>query len=267
MNVCYSLLIALSMYSKIPVPAVQWTKPRLRYTMCWFPLVGVVCGFLLWGWLLFVKWLDLHFAAAGLLGTCIPVLVTGGIHFDGFLDTLDARSSYGEKEKKLEILKDPHTGAFAIIGGCVYFLAYAGCLIQLIYDGFYGGVSGEKNLAAFFFAFPLERALSGLSIACFPCAKNSGLAYTFADGAHRNCVKALSTVWICFCLLGIVWICGPIPASLLTGVSGISFWYYWHVSQKEFGGITGDLAGWFLQAFELAALAVLALYGRWIITV
>ena len=168
MNLLYGLLIALSMYSKIPVPVVQWTKPRLRYTMCWFPLVGIVCGVLLWLWLLLVKWLDIHFAAAGLLGTCIPILVTGGIHFDGFLDTLDARSSYGEKEKKLEILKDPHTGAFAIMGGCVYFLAYAGCLVQLFADGIQGGFAGGKNLAAFCFVFPLERSFSGLSIACFP---------------------------------------------------------------------------------------------------
>ena len=38
---------------------------------------------------------------------------------DGYLDVTDARHSYGEREKKLAILKDPHTGAFAIIGARV----------------------------------------------------------------------------------------------------------------------------------------------------
>ena len=46
-----------------------------------------------------------------------------GIHLDGYADTIDAISSYGDREKKLQILKDPHTGAFAVIGLCVYFTA------------------------------------------------------------------------------------------------------------------------------------------------
>ena len=50
MNGFYGLLIAVSMYSKIPGPRVEWTGPRLRYVMCWFPMVGVICGVVLWLW-------------------------------------------------------------------------------------------------------------------------------------------------------------------------------------------------------------------------
>ena len=57
-----------------------------------------------------------------------PVLVTGGIHLDGFLDTADALSSWQPWEKKLEILKDSHAGAFAIIMGCAYFALGTGCV-------------------------------------------------------------------------------------------------------------------------------------------
>ena len=57
-------------------------------------------------------------------GFClIPVAATGGIHLDGFADTSDALSSYGDREKKLAILKDPHCGAFAVIRLCGYFVA------------------------------------------------------------------------------------------------------------------------------------------------
>ena len=119
MNIIYGLFIAFSMYSKIPVPRVDWTGKRLRYVMCWFPLVGVVCGLILWLWLSFAWRFSIHPACAGMIGCCIPLWVSGGIHMDGFLDTVDARSSYGDREKKLAILKDPHTGAFAIIGGGV----------------------------------------------------------------------------------------------------------------------------------------------------
>ena len=82
--------------------------------------------------------------------TALPVLVSGGIHTDGFIDTVDALSSYGDKEKKLEILKDPHTGAFAIIGAIMYYL-----LFFWIYDGDMGYkscYSGECRLCFIAFA-------------------------------------------------------------------------------------------------------------------
>ena len=49
------------------------------------------------------------------MAAALPLLVTGGIHADGFCDTVDALSSHAEREKMLEILKDSHCGAFAVI--------------------------------------------------------------------------------------------------------------------------------------------------------
>ena len=46
-----SCLIAISMYSKIPVPQVEWTKEKMSHAMCFFPLVGVIEGCLLGLWL------------------------------------------------------------------------------------------------------------------------------------------------------------------------------------------------------------------------
>ena len=42
MNLLGSLAIAFSMYSRIPMPQVSWTKERMKYAMCFFPLIGVV---------------------------------------------------------------------------------------------------------------------------------------------------------------------------------------------------------------------------------
>ena len=96
----------------------------MKYAMCFFPVVGVITGLLQAG----IGYLILQYTSCGKLFfaavmTLIPVLVTGGIHLDGYADTIDALSSYGDREKKLQILKDPHTGAFAVIGLCVYFVA------------------------------------------------------------------------------------------------------------------------------------------------
>ena len=131
MNGLYSLLIAVSMYSKFPVPTVNWTRERMGYVMCWFPVVGVIEGLALWFW----QWAGgrLGFTAAGsaLVAAALPLIVTGGIHMDGFLDTMDAIHSYGDREKKLEILKDPHVGAFAVIGCGGYLLLYTAAAYEV----------------------------------------------------------------------------------------------------------------------------------------
>lgn len=100
MNVWYSFLIAFAMYSRIPVPIVEWTKERMRYVMCFFPFVGLAEGLFLYLWLLISNGLEFSSGAAGLIGVAVPLIVTGGIHLDGFLDTMDALGSYGSREKK-----------------------------------------------------------------------------------------------------------------------------------------------------------------------
>lgn len=39
-----SLVVAFSTYSKIPMPRVEWDEKSMKYSMCWFPFVGVVIG-------------------------------------------------------------------------------------------------------------------------------------------------------------------------------------------------------------------------------
>lgn len=117
--------------------------------------------------------------------TLIPVLITGGIHLDGFADTVDAMSSYAERERRLEILKDPHTGAFAIIGLCCYFLANVGIWSEI----------GEKKLLVACCIFAFSRAMSGLAVVSFKAAKNSGLLRTFHDGAAKRRVRVVMMLW------------------------------------------------------------------------
>lgn len=111
MKLLYSCIIAISMYSRIPMPQIQWTKERMKHALCFFPLVGLIQGLFLALWLwLAEEVFRLSPAMTGLWAAALPVLITGGIHMDGFLDTMDGVCSYGDREKKLEILKDPHLG-------------------------------------------------------------------------------------------------------------------------------------------------------------
>ena len=99
-----SLFSAFLMYSRIPAPKVEWKEENRRYALGFFPLVGAVIGGLLMLWRLGCGKLgfgQLVFAAGAVF---IPVLVTGGIHLDGFCDVCDARASYADKAKRLEIM-------------------------------------------------------------------------------------------------------------------------------------------------------------------
>ena len=245
-----AMIIAIAMYSKIPMPRVDWNEKNMRYAMCFFPLVGVIIG--VWeivaGNLITVWKGEGTFFYAVVL-TLIPVFITGGIHLDGFADTMDAKSSYGDREKKLQILKDPHTGAFAITSLCCYFLLCVGIFSEMRIERLFA--------AALVFVF--SRSLSGISVVTFPAAKNSGLLRTFQDGAQKRSVRIVLIFWLLAAGIGLyltAGLCGV--ASIVVGLA--VFLYYDRFSRKQFGGITGDLAGYFLQLCELFMIAVLALF-------
>jgi len=117
--------------------------------------VGLAAGGACWGWSALCGLLALPDILRG-AGLCLlPVLITGGVHLDGYADTCDALASHASPQRRQEILKDPHLGAFAAIRLCVYFLASFALWTALPrYDG-----------PAFLLAFCLSRALSGLAIA------------------------------------------------------------------------------------------------------
>lgn len=254
MKLFRSFCVALSMYSRIPVPRVEWTEDSMQYAMCFFPFVGVIEGALfslLW---LVLQRLGFGVCFQSALLTALPVVVTGGIHMDGFLDTVDALSSWQTKERRLEILKDSHAGAFAVMGGALYCLLYA------------GGVSELHSLREAWMigcGFALSRILSAGALVLLKGAKKEGLAYTFMSVAHKTHTRlalAAELVLVLAVMAGL-WLAGAAVAAALA----VGCWlYYRSMAYRQFGGITGDLAGFFLQVCELAVLYGVVLAGRFL---
>ena len=246
MTVLQTIAVAFAMFSAVPVPQFDWNEKNMRYSLCAFPLVGVLCGVL---WYVCASLpLPAMVCAAGFC--LIPVWVTGGIHLDGYADTCDALCSYGDTQKKLDILKDPHCGAFAVIRLCSYFVAYFAlcCCVQFT----------PQVGAVWLLALVLERACSGYAVAAFPLAKNTGLAHTFATAADRITVRR---VLGCLSIVLAVALFA-LGGGVLALAAGVALWRYHRVAVKQFGGITGDLAGWFLQKAELYMLAALV-FCQW----
>ena len=242
MTVLQTIAVAFAMFSALPVPQFEWNEKNMRYAMCAFPLIGLVCGGL-WCLCGVLPLPGLARAAAFCLG---PVAVTGGIHLDGYADTSDALSSYGDREKKLEILKDSHCGAFAVIRLCCYFVAYFGLCGSVRFT--------PRAGLCWTLALVLERALSGFAVAAFPLAKNTGLAHTFATAADRVRVRQVLAVLCAMLAVGLT----ALGGWALVLAAGCTFARYYVVAKNQFGGVTGDLAGWFLQKCEIWMLAALA---------
>ena len=90
MRLFESLLIALSTYSAVPVPQFDWNEKNMRYAICFFPAVGVLCGAALWLWAVLAQATGMSGVLFAAIAACLPILVTGGIHMDGYLDMVDA---------------------------------------------------------------------------------------------------------------------------------------------------------------------------------
>lgn len=71
----------------------------MRYAICFFPAVGILCGAALWLWSVIARATGMSGVLFASVAACLPILVTGGIHMDGYLDTVDALSSHQPREK------------------------------------------------------------------------------------------------------------------------------------------------------------------------
>lgn len=251
MGLYKSLTLTFAMYSKIPMPMVEWDEKSMQWVFSCFPLVGVVIGLTLYLWLKIAIFLSISPLLAMVIGMLLPIALSGGIHLDGLCDTSDALGSHQSRERKLEIMKDPHIGAFGVIGLALYLILLAGCWCSILLK--------EENIFSLCIIPVLSRGWVSLAAVTRNNARKSGLLATFTDAAagKRNLIAAV--LWLVLtcsvlCLQG--WTDrGMVLASLLMAV------YFYNMTEKEFGGITGDLCGWYLQMQELVFVLVIALFG------
>lgn len=243
MIVLQTIAVAFAMFSRIPMPQFSWNDKNMKYALVAFPLIGVVIGGACYGVGSLCNWLEIPSLIRGLLLSSIPFVITGGIHLDGYMDTMDALCSHKSRDEKLEILKDPHIGSFAVCH--LVFLLLWNVVLWKSWT--------KLQWCWMLLLFPFSRCLSGLAVCCFPLAKDTGLAHAFASEAVKGNARKVLFAMSMVLTLGF----------LITGMYGIGFvligWsmfgFYYVFAKKQFGGITGDLAGWFLTLAETLLLA------------
>ncbi|MBP5281683.1 MAG: adenosylcobinamide-GDP ribazoletransferase [Lachnospiraceae bacterium] len=260
-KIAKAFIVAFSIYSKIPMPRFNWESDDMKYHLCFFPWVGAVIGAAQWLWYVICAQKGLGSLVYVMIALAIPVLITGGFHLDGFMDTCDALHSYQDRERKLEILKDPHIGAFAVICLAAFLCISAGA-VAVIYDGVIGGSvslwNGSLTILVPCLSFFLARTLSGISVITMKGAKKKGMLQTFSDTAVKTTVLVILVIELLLCVAGMVFL-SPVLGSAMTITAGLCYVYYYFMSKKQFGGITGDLAGYFVSLTEAACMVVLAI--------
>lgn len=236
-----SLLLALQFFTIVPVHInLPMEKRQITGMYSMFPWIGIGIGFTAC-LLFYFDWSSLM-TAFGIV--FVGILLSGGLHIDGFIDTADAFFSYKDRQKRFEILDDPRVGAFGVMAVVLLVLGKVIIVAEVL--------ASESFHWIFVFFIPFfSRALLALLFGLTRSAKESGLAYFFKQKMHSNTVILVSVVnfFIGFMLVG--WFTHWLIAVTFAAVLVIFICLYRNWAVKNFGGVTGDLLGASVEVSEV----------------
>jgi adenosylcobinamide-GDP ribazoletransferase len=240
-------LINIQFFTAIPIRhELPMDQEHLRKAVQAFPLLGLIQG-IIYSALLYLS-LEVtpfsHLTSAFLLWLA-TILLTGGIHLDGWMDASDAYFSYQDQEKRLEIMKDPRTGAFGVLS----ILVLLSCRFLFIYES---TASVESLLFIMIAVIPfLSKSVMGVLLLTVKSAKNEGLGTLFQSAAQPRALWPYPIyLVVLLTLLGFL-IKEFILIGLMIMVAASCLFLFRQKAVKWFGGITGDVLGAAVEGTEL----------------
>jgi adenosylcobinamide-GDP ribazoletransferase len=231
---------AFSFLTILPLGFSEGRKPG--YAFAWFPLVGLVIGLVLAA----VAWLPMGTPALrAFLILLTWVILTGALHLDGLADACDGLLATVETERRLEIMRDPRAGSWAVVGVVLLLL---GKWVSL------------QSLPPWVLILPpvIGRWSMVLAAYRYPYARSTGLGAYFREGlgGRQWWIATGITVLVSAGLALVIHpvLAGLFPLGLIVAVL-LSRW----AAQRLGGGLTGDVYGAVCEVTELACLLTLAL--------
>jgi adenosylcobinamide-GDP ribazoletransferase len=215
---------------------------KAGYSFAWFPLVGLLIGVVLVGVLSFPFQSP---DARAFVALAAWVILTGGLHLDGFGDSCDALLAVTTPERRLEIMKDPRAGSWAVVG-----------LILLLL----GKWTLLRDVPPVLMLLPpiAGRWAMALAAYAFPYARSSGLGAYFRDGLGRAQVLTASIVALMVIVMIALVVNQRAWLMLFTPPLIVFFSGRW-AAHRLGGGLTGDVYGAICELTELICLALLSL--------
>ncbi len=274
MNLNTGFFMAWGNFLTLPCPLKRWDKDLKNYMLSFLPSVGLIIG-VLWAAFAFILCkLALASMLAALLLSFIPFGLCGFIHLDGFMDCSDAIMSRRPLEDRQRILKDPNTGAFAVVS-VIFLLLGVFCAVYTLWEQFtasdsYLASPSESYLpvtvSSFYISFCLipviSRAVSGLHVLlCHPIGHSQ---YATGAGAANRAEKrkAVALVLIQVAIYLTIGLCltNDIVITLMTTlITVITIIISIAFARRQLGGMSGDIAGYGIVWGELLGLLTMAI--------
>ena len=240
----HAFAMCQSMFCAIPFPGNIWDEKARDKMLLFLPLVGLEMG-AIWAVLAWLcNFLQLPVLVKGLILAVFPYLVAGFIHLDGYMDVTDAVKSCRSLERRREILKDSHVGAFAVIGIV---------LLMLAQFAFLASVPESADWRILLFVPAVSRCGSSLAVTVLKPMNTSQYA---AQKKPKSHVVVLAAMTVAFVTAGFL-LCGKYGFVLLGCLAG--YGAALRKAYKSLDGMNGDISGYALTLGELCAVAVLAI--------
>ena len=224
----------------------DWSNSAFARSVKFFPLVGAVLGLIYMGVMLAANSYWNGAPPAPLIGALfiiLSIMITGGIHTDGLMDTMDAIFSGRTRERMLEIMKDSHVGANGVTAFCV---------ILLLKYAFLSSAPSVR-LPEILFAMPIiGRTAAVLGVTCFPYCRKEGLGYGFTVGQGRM------TLMIGLLSMGLALSLVNVKLLFIAGITLFTITLFASYVQKKIGGLTGDVYGAMVELSEVTVLLCFA---------
>lgn len=247
------LVGALQFLTRIPLPRqIQraTTETDLSEALGWLPLVGLLIGIVLGLVDLGLDWLS---GSALLSGTVIVVLLlfmSGALHADGLMDTCDAVFGHASPERRLEIMRDPRTGAFGVAGVVSVIALKIAAVASL---------PPPARLGFIVLAPCIGRWAIVLVTVLFPYGRPSGLGAPLKAAASPHVLALASVIPLVACV--VVGPLGVVAGLLALGAAvGLGRWL-----MTLLPGLTGDCYGAICEVVEtvvwLSGAALLPRFG------
>jgi adenosylcobinamide-GDP ribazoletransferase len=241
------VLINLQFFTAIPIKMeLPMDKQHLQGAVRTFPLLGLIQGIIyasfLYGAINFTPFSPL---ASAFFLWLVTIFLTGGIHLDGWMDASDAYFSYQDKEKRLEIMKDPRTGAFGVISIIVLLSSRFFFIYELV-----SSIHIESYILIAALPF-LSKNVMGMVLLTVKSAKNEGLGHMFQEASSKKILWIYPLYIVLFLFLTIFFGDAVLMTGILTIAAGGCYVLCQRNALKWFGGITGDVLGASVEGTEI----------------
>ena len=255
-----SFLIGLQFLTRIfVVKQSVWTEKSFGESVKFFPMVGAVLGIICAGGVG-----ALNFVTAGNLplltgavGFAASIVLTGGIHCDGLMDSADGLFSGREREKILAIMKDSRAGSFGVVAMILVAALDISALTEL------ARLSTWFLCAASYSAPIIGRLMMVVTIGAFPYARAEGMGKAFAQFTTRQTILTAAGEAILLLLpINLIGEMFFICAAAASAVALLVTWRFATFATGKIGGVTGDIYGAVTTLAETSALMTFLLIGN-----